>query len=115
TFTLLKVPGSSSFDDYVSFPFAIGGRTAGLQKLSTFGPDTVIFAWQTGQTGGHIEENSKGGAPVTTPLAAPTTIANAAESELTQSETERLFAAHAANMDRLRELYGHEFSSLNVG
>lgn len=52
---------------------------------------------------------------MTTPLAAPTTTADAVEPGSTQSETERLFAAHAANVDRLRELYGHALSSLNVG
>ena len=29
-FTLLKVPGSSSIDHYVSFPFAIGGRFSAI-------------------------------------------------------------------------------------
>src|SRR5699024_7235994 len=53
-FTLLKVPGSSSIDHYVSFPFANGGRCSGVSaptwKLSTIAVAAAVFSLWKHQT-----------------------------------------------------------------
>lgn len=52
---------------------------------------------------------------MTTPLATVTTTPDEAPDVSELSETQRLFAAHAANVDQLRDRYGDELSAMDVG
>lgn len=116
-FTLLKLPGSSSFDDYVSFPFAIGGSKKLLPKLSTVDWGTVLSEPKTGHT-----VVMKGGAPVTTPLPTAKSVQHNSDNIHTigdvepsqRSETQRLFPEHAATVQRLRTKYGDDLDTMDI-
>lgn len=128
-FTLLKVPPSAPLDVYVSFAFAIGGSpsehstvSSRVAGLSTIAPDAAPRAAQTGQTVWHTQLKSdvKGGTTmsVPTPTAAyipDEDVAGSSTDLPDPTDVERLFGAHEANVQRLRDRYGAELAAMNVG